>query len=582
VSGSSDMDDGTLESYAAELGLTVCKNDLTKDFYNEEDRTWLCYSTTYNPYRAIYDIGVYTAEYKSQTMPEDLVLDGVGYVACQTFTQGDRSYYGNTFWGGNYRLIRPTHAYISNEEDYGGDDEYGDTLVCNRGMFVCGPEAGKEPIKMSGFGLSKSAAIPEGCVAVHDMTDKFASKALNLALYDGERKNSLYITYPGNAPVKLKYISKITVVISHAEDISYDKTMYKLMALGGDEIIKTNLAELPSDSWRNSSCAAGFDEDSDGDDYEDSVAYIRITRTKVKNEAIGSVAMVQTDGKAGSTENLRYDETDNTASFTLAGDGISYCEGRKYYLYYSKTGNKITEFTVDKNPVNSGQITVLDKNKNLLTGNGYYFHTYSDVSLPYYSMFGIAQGDNDLAATKKLLSMGCTEVKKISLGGKPVMIGYAGTSSMLKAVKNLIFEKSTESTLTVGGAAYQSCGTVNGMTLYRTADGLKTKAVTYIAFGANTPSKAGYPDGTVFEYIQNAGGGKANIASILAAGGAYYGYISHKDQAPYYENAFFASAISNGNVVICVSFAAGILLAGAGVLYMQNKKKRKQSAAKER
>jgi len=581
VSGSTDMDYGKLENYAKEIGMTICNIDLTKGFFNDEDRTWLCYSTTYNPYRAIYDIGVYTCEYKSQSMPENVVLDNVGYSACQTYTQGDRSYYGNIFWGGNYRIIRPTHAYISNNEDYGGDDEYGDTLVCNRGMYVCGPENGKLPIRMSTLTFSKSAAIPYGCVAVHDMTDKFATKALNLALYDGDNKNSLYITYEGTAPVKQKYISKITVVTSKAEDFAYDKTMYKLMSLGGDEIIKINLAELKSESWQNASYAAGFDEDSDLDDYEDSVGYIRVTRTSVKNQAIGSIVIYKTSGSAPDTMNFRYDETDKTTAFTKSGDGISYCGGTKYYFYYAKVGNKINEFTVDTKMYNANYATVIGQDSKVYTDLGYFFHTFSDAALPYYTAFNIASGDNETMVIKSLLESGCNEVKRISQSGKATYIGYVRTSSTSKAVRNILFSTSATDTLTVDDVTYTKCGRANGITLYQTTEGVKTKAIVYFAFGSAAPNQSNYPEGTCFEYVQDAGGKKADIASAVGAKSPYYAFVSHKDNSAYASNAYYASVVTKKISVIFVIAMLAVMAIGV-IIFVIIKTKHKKGDAEQK
>jgi len=572
VSGSTDMSKGKLDAYVSELKMKSCGIDLSKGFLNDEDRTWLCYSTTYNPYRAIYDIGVYTAEYKSESLPENLVLDGSGYIACQTFTQGDISYYGNTFWGGNYRLIRPDHAYITRTEDYGGDDEYGDTLVCNRGMYVSGPITGKNPITMDGFTISTKSTIPAGCVAVHDMTDKYASSALNLAMFDGDRKNNLYIFYKGTAPVKQKYISGVSVFFSSEEDYSYDTVMYSLMSAGGDEIIKVNLASEKDDSWTYTNGSACFDEDSDRDDYDDAHAYIRVTRTKTKNEAIGSLCMVE--GKKGGTSTLTLpvNLAGNTALYHLAGGKITYDENKSYYLYYSNVGNKVSDIKIDKVAVQHDWITALNENLKLSTNKGYYFHTYSDASLPYYSLVMFHRSNNKLTSISALLAAGCTDVERINQSGDPVYIGWTKTSSIAKGIKDIRLSDTSE--LPSGSDVYVKGGSAHGVNIFYTVSGDKNKVITHLKVGKSTPTEFG--ENLKWDCALTVAGKTANLNKVVEntnTKNTYRLYINHKDNNLYSSTNLAASIFGEKYKVITIIPLCAIPLLGACAFIFIRKKK---------
>lgn len=574
VSGSTDMNEGKLEDYVKELGLTASEIDISKGFFNAEDRTWLCYSVTYNPYRAIYDIGVYTAEYKSSYLKENIVLDGAGYVACQTYTQGDLGYYGNFFWGGDHRLIRPDHAYISKTEDYGGDDEYGDSLVCCRGMYVSGPVTGKTPITMDGFIISKTPEIPSGYIAVHDMTEKYASAALNLAMYDKDHKNQMYIFYKGTAPVKAKYISSISVFFSNEEDYSYDMVMYQLMAAGGDEIIRVNLAAGTDDSWTYTDGAACFDEDSDRDDYEDAHAYIRVTRTNTKNSGIGSICMVEGSKGGAKTLTLPSSRQGTTALYTCAGDKITYNEKKSYYLYYATVGNKINEIKVDKVAVQHDWITVLNENLEFCSTAGWCIHTYSDVSLPYYSTVMFHRSDDKIKSISALLAAGCTDVDRINQNGDPVYIGWAKTSSTTKSIKNIILAD-TDS-LFSGNSAYQCGGSAHGVYIFYTTEGDKTKSIVHMKVATSVPTEFG--NDLKWEYTQKDNGTIANLNTVVdnrKADEEYRLYVNHNNNQPYSSGSFMAASTLAGNtgigtiVLLCM---IPVVLAGALIAVRRIKK----------
>jgi len=79
------------------------------DLALQTTKTYLVYTKTFNPYRAIYDIKTYTAEQKVASVIYNVSYGGLGYTACEVLQQGTGNP-GDTI-GSDNRTVRATHAY---------------------------------------------------------------------------------------------------------------------------------------------------------------------------------------------------------------------------------------------------------------------------------------------------------------------------------------------------------------------------------------------------------------------------------------------------------------------------------------
>nr|MCQ2399565.1 hypothetical protein [Clostridia bacterium] len=150
-----------LKDWISELGCKCFASDLTPNAMNDyDDKTYIAYSTTHNPKKAITDIGVFTGEPKSPLLADNITRSGVGFESCTVFYQSDKGYVGK---GGKKKVrdIRDSHAYITNlekEAEMCCNGEWDGYSVKARAMYVAGPTEGVEPILLSEvvYSLTKS------------------------------------------------------------------------------------------------------------------------------------------------------------------------------------------------------------------------------------------------------------------------------------------------------------------------------------------------------------------------------------------------------------------------------------------
>ncbi len=257
------------------------------------------YTLTYNPYRALRDVTVYTSTPSngralSTTLSKEILFTQNGveksasgdYAVCDVhMTTSAQSIYGQS-------QIRQSHAFVARDcmEDgnlasYAAHDEYGDvynwkkSLLMMRGLYVLGPVEGLEPLKpsdivFSGVGTDSEndggnigAVMPEGSRtlsgesaagqifrSVQDIKYPFFLKAQNLSypeIYDYwdsddvemEASAPFYIYLKGTVR-KPRYISAVTVGTYTEEGLRRDNP-------GIDSGAVDYLNELSEDNaWR--------------------------------------------------------------------------------------------------------------------------------------------------------------------------------------------------------------------------------------------------------------------------------------------------------------------------------------------
>ena len=267
--------------------------------YNEfTAHLYLIYSLTYNPYRAIRDVALYSSatantEALFTTLTKEIVYtqNGVeknavgGYAVCDVYNtktamEITRSKYP----------VRPSHAYITRDEwvdsyapgrdaparDDGGYYAWKHALLSMRGLYVLGPVEGVEPLKAADVVLSPTRCdgvnedgniftrLPEGCFnllgesaaarafhSVQDIKYPYNEPAQNLsypklgelAHTSGEASHPLYM-YLGEYVHKPKYISGVSVG-------TYTEEMFKKENPGAGSTVLGYMNAISEDSaWR--------------------------------------------------------------------------------------------------------------------------------------------------------------------------------------------------------------------------------------------------------------------------------------------------------------------------------------------
>ncbi len=344
---SDDTSEYNVEKYAESLGYHIVNYDLTAGLLNnDEDVTYLAYAETYNPFRAITDLGVFTGEPGYGYLADNLISAGVGFEACNVYTQGDGNYYVGK---GSQRLMRRSHAYftpITGEGDCNGWDK--DDVICARGLYMAGYQSGVRPLTIDDVVFSiNSGVIPTaqgsteglyrldgfnmynywninngkpvvgplgtGWKTVHPLDryyyDTYSASGdltscFNIGLgkcYDSTPRNALVMnlfvrneTIPNR--VRGNYVATAQLVSSQEEHGSYDIARMLAMQMGTEIIGLESPIRLVSDEFPDLLVESPIYE-SDPVDYPGGCFLVSISYTDAESNALGDIRVLeQTEG----------------------------------------------------------------------------------------------------------------------------------------------------------------------------------------------------------------------------------------------------------------------------------------------
>ena len=621
-----------LSDYISELGLVDTGMDMNENchYFDYSKKMKLCYTTTYNPHRAIYDVKLHEGEVRAQGLAGNVVYDGRGYSACEVLTQLQDSTEME-----RYRKFRDTHAYLSANEDEGAyDDEllYHDKYYLNkdieskvqcRGLYVQGPIASStaKPLTEEDIKFQKgNSSCPSGYVSVKYMSDVYNTSSVNLGMgkHDYEHLmipdehysgSFVYMFLKGQEKKKEKYIQSIQVVYSDTKTMSKDMCMYRLYGSGGDEIIDFNLASYTG--------AAELDDDYEGknmthqelkksiseleydDDYKDRSAYIRVTRTDDRNMAIQDVMLYKVDKKAVEPPEK---VTRNGATYRRCGDKITGPNGM-FYLYTSYIGSPITDLRFSRMPISNGWTTALDQYDQADSDDPWWLQTKSDETKTYIKSVGVTSSSSSKPTKQDLcdlLSQGCTDYVldfnfNYNAGNTKIFIGYGRTNKKSEAICDLIayHENFDQRRLYSNGKWFYRVGNVelnkrvggDYIWLYYTKDTRAGSPITdlhgssyrrYVEYGKN------------YELLMRNDGGVSDLNAGVKSGVCE----SEKDYRCYlhinrYENKIKPGASSSSSVftepklVMILVMALLMLGIGGGVIIVRKRKRKKQSLLKK-
>ena len=420
VSGANANEAGwSIKEYAEKLGGKLLgSEDFTKGrtwlkyfanygtstrFYVEKLQTYLCYTTTYNPKRAIYDVQFYAGTPRMQnfattlnayTGNSDSNYATTGYGITSVFMQSckhmnDQSETRDKELLFHYELNNYDDFTVSAGESNDCETKEVDNIIPGvkwktvisqpRMLYACGVKNGYDPLTKDDLVLSGSSEAPEGFASVQDVKFPYETKPLNLAYYYYKKSNECspaYLYIRRAAPVRGKYIASVKVATynpdqswSEEERAAYNNfsndSCYIALLGSSTEIINQSLALYPKDAWYNVTDQSG---EAGTVDYNTRAAYLGVTYTNNPAKAIhGLLRYRAQDGKTPpetlTVNGAKYSLVQNVSSKNPVP--ITSQNMREYYLYAttssggSSTGDALTEIQISNKIFEPGLSTVL-------------------------------------------------------------------------------------------------------------------------------------------------------------------------------------------------------------------------------
>ena len=502
-----------------DLSLThAAKMKLPSDVHGmvSEDRwatnveTYICYTTTHNPYRAIYGIRSYTSAPGNYSVPVFLGTASNGaYAVCDVMFELPYLVSGGSAAKYYMRGIYETHSYqfasgsgyltgieqleMTTElvpEDY-EDVSWSSSGVRGKGIYVLGPVEGGTPLTVDDVQVSSDSVAPDGFVSVQDFKTPNRTEAHNLGyqtnnskyIQNGKSLTPVYIYQRTAAPKEGKYISSISVstfTMSKAAGSSlseYTDEMKTLLKASGsdyciqnllsqctDEIIQANVALDSSQSFYGNASAK-----------PETVSYIGVTRTNVQSDAITGIIRYITD-KTTVPPTIQVGKV----TYTKAGDMIPDPKG-SYYLYYTTAagtnpGMPLTGISVSSDVFETNCATAMSIK---LDDSGAYTALYGDVNSSSFihmsyedtaTMMGavyIGHGKTAKEAQANLLSLGCNICVNLDInrgtGGEYIYIGYSRYTLTRSEINKGVARKAVRDIVLTVGQPHQKTITVNGI-----------------------------------------------------------------------------------------------------------------------
>ena len=476
--------------------------------------TYICYTTTHNPYRAIYGIKSYASAPGNYYVPTNLGnLTSGSYAVCDVFFELPYLVSGGSAKKYYLRGVYETHSYqfascsgtltglqqltpISTlaPEDY-EDVEWSSSNVRGKGLYVLGPVEGGTPLSVDDIKVTSDTTVPEGYIGVQDFKTPSRTAANNLGyktdnskyISTGKKSNPVYMYVKQEAPVQKKYISSIAVSTYTIDKVAgtdlsqYDKVTINTINAGGneycmqtllsqctDEVIQTNIAlEKSKTNYSNPSTVAS------------AVSYIGVSRTDSSTEAItGIIKYVTSSKEVPSIIQV------GGVSYTKAGDMVLDPKG-SYYLYYttstsSNPGMPLTSISVSEEVFEPDCATAMstksvDKSKAEATASLYgdpeqstFIHMEYADSTTYMGAIYIGHGKTKKEAQCNLLSLGCNICVDMDLndntGGEYVYMGYSRYKLQRSEIRKGVALYAVRDIILTVGEPHKDQIVVNGLT----------------------------------------------------------------------------------------------------------------------
>ena len=563
---------------------------------NEHAEAAILYTTTYNPYRAIYNVTAAEASSEKGTaFAQTLVYDGVGYSLATRYTVTGHNtvrYESAAQRAGDARLyvagIYSGGSPMMASEIYASGDQNG---APHDGMLPVTDRLSDDGRAVNlGSGLKfvyHQRVSAEGGVAV--------TKLVNVAV------NPFYLFISGRERAEGNYLTDIYLVSKEdminsmeensdidCDDIDNAYVLNQLSMLGAHRVILKNLNLADSDNLTY----LGFTKKARE---EDSTALLKPITNIVLYYAGKTDAPPEQSMTFG---RFSYQLAGNMNLFCEEGETNDKCE--RVYLYYTtnpSAGSSIIDIKIDHTAILNGWETAKTQNGKALyadmddyESSMWFIHMKRTTEDPkYISEIVVGVGGSDADAKAELIAAGCDYMLEkdlndnVGIHSDYVYLGYKRTGNSDEAIRDIVSVHDEDyTTLTKNGATYYKVeGNLNSYTnifaddiyLFYTRDAKAGTPLTSLG----TSSKV--------ENWSHGEGGRYVVSTVLdqngkpsdlndGAGGDYIYLLQTRDKQD--EKVPFASVIASGSVIAIV--ACVLLSAGAITWCCIARKKRRKAA----
>ena len=552
----------------------------------------LLYTTTYNPYRAIYNVTASTSGGEmGNAFSQTIAYDGVCYslvtryiVTAQEKVRFDgtnvyegesRLYVAGIYSGGTPMRASDIHA-SGKQNGAPGDDFIAVSARLsddNRAVNLTGG------LKL--FWQDPNTSINGGVVNV---IRQISPGPIYLFVKGEEYVEGNYVT-------DLFIASKEDILYSSESDIDCDDLdnsyiLDQLGALGAHNAILKNLNL----------------EDSDNVTF---IGYNKRAKEAGSTTLLKPITDIvlyyvrETDAKPASTmkfDNIEYKLVGNINLFCEEDESDSKCD--RVYLYYTTNpaaGSPILDIKLDNTPILNGWETARTQNNKALSsdmdeyyGSMWFIHMKRTTEDPkYISEIVVGIGGSEAKAKAELVSAGCDYIVEKDLNNGVgahsdyIYIGYKRTSNPNEAIRDLrtTHDHEVDSFVKNGVTYYKIEGNLNSYTnifaddifLYYTKD---AKAGTPITSLGTSQHVANWSHGEGNRYVVTTVLNQKDKGSDLNANcGHQSDYIYLLQTRDRQDAKGAASMIGGGSVAIIVAFAFVSVAAIAGIYFVQKKRR---------
>ena len=344
------------------------------EFYYDPYKIHMGYSYTYNPYRAVYDMGVYTATTKAPSLQRSIAGAKGFYTVAETVLLSDKACLDSPLYLSDQDPRRPTEdemmRYSSNlsyikpplargvmqKHKVEDNISWSESPFRLQGLYLLGAYDGGTPLKLSDIRVSNDGRGISGYHSVKRFTDPY-SAPVNIA-YESDDKNAagVYIYLKGAESTKPKYISAVELSVykrpekdngeyedhekRYMDRFSDDAAKMGLIPKVTGEVYNYNIAADQNNVWYNKYDANNSE-----------AAYIGVSRTDNERQAITGLIFYRSDKRPD--ERIKI----NGVEYHRTGDSVN-----GYWLYYTKSpganpGMPMTDLVFDKEPLYEGCAT---------------------------------------------------------------------------------------------------------------------------------------------------------------------------------------------------------------------------------
>lgn len=539
---------------------------------NHEKEGAILYTTTYNPYRAIYNIGgMRNGEERGKYFSETITYDGLGYRLATRYAVLDDL----TFERERISFDTEIRGKVISYNAFGDDSR----------LYVAGVNGDKnaKPMLPSDLiALENNDSVPEGfkpvnAFLVNDGRAVNLSGGFNYKMRFSTKRtitmtmSSMYLFVRGNAHQEGTALTSITIASKEqmqgetrisCEDIDTSYVMNSLASNGMHTVIDKNLNLADSDN----------------------ATYLGYTKDATARDPITDLLLYY----AGETDQEpKASYTKGKIKYHLASDANIFCYEdyvtktcKRVYLYWTTNpaaGDPIVDITIDNTAIVDGWQTVRTQNGKALyddmneyASDMWFIHMKRAGEEPKYIGDIVVGWGNDAEAKAMLLAAGCDYMLQKDLNNNVgahsdyVYLGYKRTSDPNKAIRNIIsvHDEDYTSFKKNGATYYKVEGNLNSYTnifaddiyLFYTKD---AKAGTPITSLGTSGSVANWSHGEGYRYVVKTVLNQYGQPSDLNKGcGIHSDYIYLLQTRDKQDSGLVASMIGEGSVLIIITFAA--------------------------